>query len=115
MFLVFIIHIVLISIILHTQPPTFDPSTTDDPNFYVVEFSRQDGTGLITRNVPASTDPLMITYDDLMKGTSYRARIVAYNDRGVGILSDFFTAQTNIDRELFYYLNYITVAILKVS
>ena len=79
----------------------FDPSKTDDPNFYVVEFSRQDGSDPVTRNVPASTNPLMITFDNLMKGTNYRARFVAYNDRGVGVLSDFVTAQTNFDCKLF--------------
>ena len=82
------------------QAPIFDPSTTDDPDFYVVEVSNQDGSHSITRNVPASTDPLMVTLNDLMKGTIYRARIVAYNDRGVGTFTDFFTAQTRVDRKL---------------
>ena len=51
------------------QAPMFDPSTTDNPDFYIVEVSIQDGSHLITRNVPASTDPLMISFNDLMKGT----------------------------------------------
>ena len=84
---------------LSFQAPIFDPSTTDDPDFYVIEVSRQDGSHPITRNVPASADPLMITLNNLMKGTSYRARIVAYNDRGVGTFTDFVTAQTLIDRK----------------
>lgn len=82
------------------QAPIFDPSTTDDPDFYVIEVSNQDGSHSITRNVPASTDPLMVTLNDLMKGTIYRARIVAYNDRGVGTFTGFFTAQTRVDRKL---------------
>ena len=87
-------------LIICIQAPIFDPSTTDDPDFYVVEVSIQDGSHPITRNVPASTDPLMISFNDLMKGTIYRARIVAYNDRGVGTFTDFFTAQMRIDRKL---------------
>ena len=63
------------------QAPIFDPSTTDDPDFYVVEVSFQDGSHPITRNVPASMNPLMVIFNDLMKGTIlYRVRIVAYND-----------------------------------
>ena len=78
----------------------FDLTTADDPNFYIVEFSRQSGTDPTSRNITASTNPLMITFDNLMKGTNYRARIVAYNNRGAGTFTDFFTAQTDIDRKL---------------
>ena len=53
------------------QAPIFDPSTIDEPDFYVVEVSIQDGSHPITRNVPASTDPLMISFNDLMKGIPY--------------------------------------------
>ena len=42
----------------------FDPTTTDDPNYYIAEFSHQDGSDPITRNVPASTSSLMITFDN---------------------------------------------------
>ena len=77
----------------------FDPTTTDDPNYYTAEFSHQDGSDHVTRNVPASTSPLMLTFDNLMKGTIYRARIVAYNDRGVGTFTDFLITQTNVDCE----------------
>ena len=87
------------------QAPIFDPSTTDNSDFYIVEVSNQDGSHSITRNVPASTDPLMITLNDLMKGTIYRARIVAYNDQGVGTFTDFFTAQTRVDCKLLTMLN----------
>ena len=86
--------------ITRIQAPIFDPSTTDDPDFYVVEVSNQDDSHSISRNVPASTDPLMITLNDLMKGTTYRARIVAYNDRGVGTFTDFFMVETRVDRKL---------------
>ena len=41
----------------------------------------------------------MITFHNLIKGTSYKARIVAYNDRGVGTFTDLFTAQTRVDRK----------------
>ena len=63
------------------------------------EFFLQDGSDSITRTVPASTNHLLINFDNLMKYTAYRARIVAYNDRGVGIFSDFLTAQTYADRK----------------
>ncbi|MCG8622309.1 MAG: hypothetical protein MJE68_09995, partial [Proteobacteria bacterium] len=54
------------------QPPSFDPDTTDDPNFYLVWFST--GEGVINLNISAS-EPREQTFNQLAKGTEYIVRI----------------------------------------
>ena len=78
----------------------FDPTTTDAPSYYTVEFSRQDGSDADTRNISAS-DPLTVNYTNLLKGTEYRARVVAFNVRMQGNFTDYVTAWTDVDRKLF--------------
>ena len=78
----------------------FDPTTTDAPSYYIVEFSREDGSDTDSRNISA-TDPLTVNFTNLRKGTFYRARVVAFNVRMQGDFTNYVTAWTNIDRKLF--------------
>ena len=80
------------------QAPVFDPATTDDPSHYIVKFSHQDGSDASTRNITA-TVPQMVNFTNLLKGTFYRARIVALNVRMYGHVSDYVVVQTDIDRK----------------
>ena len=57
----------------------------------------------------------MVMLNDLMKGTIYRARIVAYNDRGVGTFTDFFMAQMRVDRKLLTMLKFYAQTSGKIS
>ena len=88
------------------QPPAFDPDTTDDPNFYLIWFSRISGEDLVNLNISAS-DPLMVSFNNLAKGTEYIARIVAVNDVGNGTLSNFVQRQTLVDRKLLFFLHFL--------
>ena len=88
----------------------FDPATTDSPSCYIVEFSRQDGSDADTRNVSA-TDPLTVNFTNLMKGTEYRARVVAFNVRMQGDFTDYVTERTSIDRELLSCTTYCLVLV----
>ena len=88
------------------QPPAFDPGTIDDPNFYLIRFSRITGEDLVNLNISAS-DPLMVSFNDLAKSTEYIARINAVNDVGNGTLSNFVQQETPVDRKLFCFLFFI--------
>ena len=90
------------------QAPLFDPATTDAPSHYIVEFSHQDSSDSDTRNISA-TDPLMVNFTNLMKGTVYRARVVAFNVRMRGQNSDYVTVQTAIDCKFSTVLTIIPV------
>ena len=78
----------------------FDPTTTDAPSHYIVEFSHEHGSDADTRNISA-TDPLTVNFTNLRMGTFYRARIVAFNVRMQGNFTDYVTAWTDVDRKLF--------------
>ena len=78
----------------------FELATTDAPSYYIVEFSREDGSDADTQNISA-TDPLTVNFTNLRRGTFYRARIVAFNVRKQGDFTNYVTARTNIDRKLF--------------
>ena len=82
------------------QAPVFDPTTTDAPSYYIVEFSREDGSDADTQNISA-TDPLTVNFTNLRKGTFYRARVVAFNVRMQGDFTNYVTARTNIDLKFF--------------
>ena len=90
------------------QPPVFDPDTTDDPNFYLIRFSRITGEDVLNLNISAS-DPRMAPFTNLAKGTEYIARIDAVNDVGNGTLSNFVQQETLVDRKLLFlfFLFYI--------
>ena len=82
------------------QPPSFDPDTTDDPNFYLIRFSRTTGEGVINLNISAS-EPRERIFIQLAKGTEYIIRIDVVNDAGNGTIFRTIQRQTLIDRKLF--------------
>ena len=90
------------------QAPLFDSDTTDDPNYYIIEFSREDGSESQQHNISSSV-PLRVEFNGLAKGTRYQVTITPFNDGGQGNTSAVFTEQTLVDRE------YIPIACWVVS
>jgi hypothetical protein len=86
---------ILISLL---QPPVFLPDTTDDPNFYLVWFSRTTGEDVRNFNFSAS-DPRMLLFENLAKGTEYIIRIDVENDAGNGTMFNSIQRQTLVDRK----------------
>ena len=80
------------------QPPIFDPDTTDDPNFYLIQFST--GEGVINLNISAS-EPREQTFNQLAKGSEYIVRIDVVNDAGNGTMFSSIQRETLVDRKLF--------------
>ena len=79
------------------QPPSFDPDTTDDPNFYLIRFST--GEDVINLNIPAS-EPRERTFNQLAKGIEYIVRIDVVNDAGNGIMFSTIQRETLVDCKL---------------
>ena len=75
----------------------FEPDTTGEPLFYIIEFMRGDGQERMTRNVTANER--MINFQNLMKGTTYQATITAHNVVGPGATSPLQVRQTDVDRK----------------
>jgi hypothetical protein len=86
---------ILISLL---QPPTFEPDTTDDPNFYLIRFSRTTGEDVRDFNIPAS-QARMLLFENQAKGTEYIVRIDVVNDAGNGTMSNSIQRQTLVDRK----------------
>ena len=82
------------------QPPSFDPDTTDDPNFYLIRFSRSTGEDVINLNISAS-EPRERTFNQLAKGTEHIVKINVVNDAGNGTIFSSIQRETLIDRKLF--------------
>jgi hypothetical protein len=91
---------ILISLL---QPPTFDPDTTDDPNFYLVRFSRATGQDVRDFNISAS-QARMLLFNNLAKGTEYIVRIDVVNDVGNGTMFNSIQRQTLVDRKFLLIL-----------
>ena len=84
------------------QPPSFDPDTTDDPNFYLIRFSQSTGEDVINLNISAS-EPQVQTFSQLSKGAEYIVRINVVNDAGNGTMFSSIQRETLVDRKLFLY------------
>ena len=82
------------------QPPSFDPDTTDDPNFYLIRFSRNTGEDIINLNIPAS-ELWVQTFNQLAKGTVYIVKIDVVNDAGNGTMFSSIQRETLVDCKLF--------------
>ena len=85
------------------QPPSFDPGTTDDPNYYLIRFSRSTGEGVINLNISAS-EAQERTFNQLAKGTEYLVRIDVVNDAGNGAMFSSIQQETLVDRKLLNFL-----------
>ena len=81
---------------------------TDDPNFYLIRFSRINGQDLRNFNVSAS-DPRMLQFNGLAKGTEYIVRSDAVNDVGNGTLSNFVQQETLVDGKFLFWFRIISV------
>ena len=76
------------------QPP-IAMSTTDPPDFWTVMFSLREGGS--DREVTTIDNRVM--FENLLKGTEYRARVAGTNVRGIGTYSPYVNNQTNVDRK----------------
>ena len=65
----------------------------------MVEFSLSNGSDLQRETVVASV--LTLLFQNLSKGTEYRARVAGSNSRGMGTFSGYQTMETLVDRKFF--------------
>ena len=66
---------------------------------WTVEFSQPNGSDLRRETVVASM--LTHLFQNLSKGTEYRARVAGSNSRGMGTFSGYQTMETLVDRKFF--------------
>ena len=69
---------------------------------WTLEFSLSNGSNLQMEIFVEST--LTRLFQNLSKGTEYRARVGGFNSRGVGAFSGYQTTETSVDRKFFLYV-----------
>ena len=67
---------------------------------WMLEFSQPNGSDLQRETVVASTFTRL--FQNLSKGTEYRARVAGSNSRGMGAFSSYQMTETLVDRKFFY-------------
>ena len=67
---------------------------------WMVEFSQSNGSDLQRDTIVEST--LTRLFQNLSKGTEYRARVAGFNSRGMGAFSGYQTMETLVDRKFFF-------------
>ena len=84
---------------LSLQAPASSP-LVDTAAIWTLEFSQPNGSNLQRETVIASTFTRL--FQNLSKGTEYRARVAGFNSKGMGVFSGYQTTETLVDSKFFY-------------